>query len=103
MGKFYISGFRKISLAVTGIFIISSLISCKKTDLVPSYIHIEKIDVSTVYELYGSDSHKITDAWVYVDGDLQGIYELPATFPILATGQHTIMVRPGIKLNGIAM
>jgi len=103
MGKFYFTGFRRISLAFTGLFIISSLISCKKTDLVPSYIHIDKIDITTAYEIFGSNSSKITDAWVYVDGDLQGIYELPATFPILATGQHTIMIRPGIKLNGIAM
>lgn len=103
MGKLYFTGFRRISLAFAGLFIISSLISCKKTDLVPSYIHIDKIDITTAYELFGSNSSKITDAWVYVDGDLQGIYELPATFPILATGQHTITIRPGIKLNGIAM
>jgi len=80
-----------------------SLASCKKNDLVPAYIHIEKIDLSTVYEFDGTNSHKITDAWVYIDGDLQGVYELPATFPVLATGGHRITVRPGIKLNGIAM
>lgn len=103
MGKFYLAGFRKMFLTFAGLFFIMAFISCKKTDLIPSYIHIEKIDLATTYEFDGSNSNKITDAWVYIDGDLQGIYELPATFPVLATGQHSIMIRAGIKLNGIAM
>ncbi len=77
--------------------------SCKKNDLVPSYIHIEKITLNSTYEIDGTNSSKITDAWVYVDDDLIGIYELPATFPVLSTGSHKISVRAGVKLNGIAM
>ncbi|MCK9612083.1 MAG: hypothetical protein PHR81_06970 [Bacteroidales bacterium] len=76
--------------------------SCKKTNLIPAYIHIDSIGLTTTYELDGTTSHKITDAWVYIDGSLQGIYELPATFPILTTGKHTIHIKPGIKINGIA-
>ncbi len=83
--------------------VIINFASCKKNDLVPSYIHIDKITLNSTYETDGSNSSKITDAWVYIDGDLIGIYELPATFPILATGRHDIMVRAGVKLNGIAM
>ncbi|HQI70355.1 MAG TPA: hypothetical protein PLT47_06360 [Bacteroidales bacterium] len=103
MGKKYAAGFRIIFMAVVGCVMLFFNSACKKTDLVPSYIHIDKIDLNTTYEFDGSNSCKITDAWVYIDGDLQGIYELPATFPVLANGQHTIMVRAGIKLNGIAM
>ncbi|MEI6851980.1 MAG: hypothetical protein WCL06_04020 [Bacteroidota bacterium] len=77
--------------------------SCKKNDLVPSYIHIDKITLNSTYEIDGTNSSKITDAWVYVDDDLIGIYELPATFPVLYTGSHKISVRAGVKLNGIAM
>ncbi len=78
--------------------------SCKKkNDLVPAYIHIDRINLSTNYETDGSNSCKITDAWVYIDDQLIGIYELPATFPVLASDQHDVMIRPGVKLNGISM
>jgi len=104
MGKSYLLSFRVKSFLAAGCFFFLCLSpSCKKDSLIPAYIHIDHIDLSTVYENDGTDSHKITDAWVYIDGDLQGIYELPATFPVLATGEHSIMIRPGIKINGIAM
>jgi hypothetical protein len=86
----------------SGLFLFIFLSSCKKTDIVPSYIHIDHISVNTVYEVDGSNSSKITDAWVYVDDNLIGIYELPATFPVLATGTHNISVKAGIKIDGIA-
>jgi hypothetical protein len=82
---------------------IFSFCSCKKNDLVPAYIHIDHIKLASDYATDGSNSNKITDAWVYLDDDLIGIYELPATFPVLASGSHKISVRAGIKLNGIAM
>jgi hypothetical protein len=44
----------------------------------------------------------VTDAWVFVDGKLQGNYELPVQFPVIAEGAHHIEIRPGIKKNGIS-
>lgn len=67
----------------------------------PSYLYIEKIGLNTQYE-QGTASHKITDAWVYVDETLIGAFELPATIPILTEGLKKITIRPGIKLNGIS-
>ena len=79
-------------------------VSCKKNDdLIPSYIHIPSINLSTVYEFDGSSSNKITDAWVYIDDNLLGAFELPATIPILSSGSHKIMIKAGIKINGISM
>jgi hypothetical protein len=70
---------------------------------VPSFIHIERITLSTDHILgEGSDSHKITDAWVYVDGQLIGAFELPVTFPVLFEGTHEVIVKAGIKVNGIS-
>lgn len=70
---------------------------------IPAYIHIESIEFSTEgHSEYGSSSSNITDAWVYVDDQLVGAFELPATFPVLMEGAHTVKVKPGIKLNGIA-
>ncbi len=91
------------------LFIIASLLflfqACKKLnpdEPIPAYIHIEKINLKTNYLLQGSNSEKISDAWVYIDEQLIGCFELPATFPVLYEGTHLIKVRAGIKINGIA-
>jgi hypothetical protein len=69
---------------------------------IPSYIHIQKIGLSTDASIEGTNSSKITDAWVYIDDQLIGCYELPVTFPVLYDGTHRISVKAGIKVNGIA-
>lgn len=95
--------FKKSYFIIAALCFLIFLSACKKENLVPSYIHIDHISLNTQYIIDGSNSSKITDAWVYIDGNLQGVYELPATFPVLASGNHDIMIRPGIKLNGISM
>ena len=79
--------------------------SCKKfegSQTVPSYIHIESIlvDSLTDYYTYGANTSKITDAWVYVDDQLIGAYELPSTFPVLKKGPHKVALYGGIKVDG---
>ena len=70
---------------------------------VPAYIHIDKISLTTNLDgSQGTKSSKISDAWVYIDEQLIGCFELPATFPVLYEGRHQIKIRPGIKVNGIA-
>lgn len=69
----------------------------------PSYIHIDSIDLKINDLAEGTASHKITDAWVYIDNNLQGTYQLPVTFPILASGAHELTVKAGILLNGISV
>jgi len=39
---------------------------------------------------------------VYINDQLQGVYELPATFPVLETDYQTLRIKAGIKSNGIA-
>jgi hypothetical protein len=68
---------------------------------IPSYIHIDSIGLTANYTTDGTASHKITDAWVYVDQVLNGVYAMPATIPILASGVHEIDVHPGILVDGI--
>jgi hypothetical protein len=81
------------------LFLLISIISCKKETLnnIPSYITIESITIDD-----NSTLNNITDAWVYIDDDLQGVYELPANFPVLAEGEHKLRIKAGIKDNGIA-
>lgn len=87
----------------------STFTSCEiinPAEPIPTYIHIPGIDLQvldTSSSGQGSGSHKITDAWVYIDNQAIGAFELPVTLPALVSpGNHRIMVRAGIKMNGIA-
>ena len=83
----------------------SLLPSCKKFEggqTVPSYIRIDSIRLSCDYYTYGANTQKFVDAWVYVDDNCIGCFELPATFPVLKEGVHKVEIHPGIKVNGIA-
>lgn len=87
-----------------GLFAILFLSSCElynPAEPIPAYIHIQKIDLTTTAG-QGTNSNKITDAWVYIDDQLLGCYELPVTFPVLLEGSHSIKISAGIKVNGIA-
>jgi len=59
--------------------LIFSACESKHEDGVPSYIHIERIGLVTV-DGQGTASHKITDAWVYIDNILIGAFELQLHF-----------------------
>jgi len=84
---------------ITYLLIVLVLASCQKedTDGIPTYIKIENI-----YLGENDSISTITDAWVYINGQLQGAYELPAKFPVLAKGNTNIKVYAGVKNNGIA-
>lgn len=101
--------FRKSTLYAFLVFAVFAMAfsSCRKfegSQTIPAYIHIESIvvDSLTDYFTYGAPTSKITDAWVYVDDDPVGCFELPATFPILKKGPHKVSVYGGIMSNGIA-
>lgn len=87
------------------LFLMLIFYSCDKQKVqIPSYLEIESVNlVVTDPFQQGTASHKITDAWVYVNDNLQGIYELPATFPVLAQGRNSLKIRAGIKDNGISI
>lgn len=95
------------------LLVVSCICSCElynPTEPIPAYIHIDKITLAKNVTGFpnsstgdeGSLSHKITDAWVYIDEQLIGCFELPVTFPVLYEGNHQIRIRAGIKVNGIA-
>ena len=82
----------------------ASLTSCKKFEggqTVPSYIRIDTLGLVCDYATYGANTHRFVDAWVYVDNDVRGCFELPATIPILKQGPHKVSVYAGIAVNGI--
>ena len=92
--------------------IVLSFVSCnrfKGSQEIPAYLKIEPWDFTTNYEIYGAATSAITDAWVYVDGNLLGCYEYKnhddgryVIIPVLEKGSHDLFFEPGIKENGIA-
>ena len=84
---------------ISYLLILLILSSCQKEDTggIPTYLKIDNITLDE-----GNTTSNITDAWVYINGQLQGVYELPAKFPVLEQGNTDIKVYAGIKNNGIA-
>lgn len=79
--------------------------SCEKfsgDQTVPAYLSIDSVYLRTDYYSQGTASHSITDAWVYVDDQFLGAFELPARLPVLFRGKHKVMLWPGVKRDGIA-
>ena len=67
----------------------------------PAYLNIDSIFLATNPPLQGTNSNKIKDAWVYIDNNPIGVYELGTTFPVLETGTHKLSYQAGVLLNGI--
>ena len=72
------------------------------TESLPSYIYIDELSLNTSFFNQGTDSHKITEVWVYVNGQSIGIFDLPANIPVLEEGDATVLIAAGIKNNGIS-
>ena len=83
------------------IFIISilSFNSCVKENAVPAYLNITPFLLTTKAG-EGSSAQKITDGWVYIDGVINGVFQLPVTIPVAELGKHEISIFPGIRNNG---
>lgn len=67
--------------------------------LEPAYVEIAPFEVDAPG---GVKRQKITDGWLYVNNELLGGFTLPARVPVLATGRQSVLVFPGVKVNGIA-
>ncbi len=69
---------------------------------VPSYIFVENPILIMPGTINTPASHKITDVWVIADGQVLGIFPLPAHIPMEVTGQKTsVEIRGGIRNNGM--
>lgn len=76
---------------------------CEKFDppeTIPAYIKIDSIDIETTSAQGTNDNLGIKDAWVYVNEELIGVFELPLIVPVLKEGDCNIKIYAGIKRNG---
>lgn len=78
---------------------------CIKNNPDPSWIEInewvleENIDSP---HNAGVLTSNFTDAWVYVNDQLVGVFEVPCKVPVLVSGSANIKVFPAIRNNGIS-
>jgi len=75
---------------------------CSDTIPQPALLHIEAALVSTDQNFQGSNSHNVQTAWVYVNDNPIGVYEIPNVIPVLTEGLTKITVRAGVMNNGIS-
>ncbi len=83
------------------IIFISSCELINPDDDIPAHIQINSFECNTK-PMEGTDSMDIVDAWLYVDGEVIGAFEIPVIIPVLSAGKHQIEVDPGVLVNGIA-
>lgn len=76
-----------------------NLTSCED-EQIPAFVAVDHYTLNTVAG-QGTSRHAITDCWVYVDEQIIGAFQMPFEIPVLAEGEHTIRIRPGIRVNGL--
>ncbi len=84
--------------------VISTVCSCSLLDNeqpTAFYIELKNPKVRQPF-LNSLDSHKITDVWVFANGQILGVYPLPAKVPVpIEAGAVEITILAGIRNNGM--
>ncbi|MFN4910646.1 MAG: hypothetical protein ACK438_11380 [Flavobacteriales bacterium] len=78
---------------------------CIKNNPDPSWLTIDKWTLSANPNLSGNEgelSQNISEAWIYVNDQCLGVFELPVKIPVLKSGPVNVKVYPGIKNNGVS-
>lgn len=91
---------------ITFYFLVATLLfSCQlfdKEEDTPSFLRIDNIEVqSNGTGNEGVITSNINDAWVFLNDDNLGNWELPATIPVYSNGNQNIKVIAGIRVNGL--
>jgi hypothetical protein len=84
------------------IFLVSS---CIKNNPDPVWIKINKWTLEAnpnASEPAGELTENLSDAWVYVDNEFIGVFELPCEIPVIYSGEKIIRVYPAMLDNGIS-
>jgi len=99
--------FRSVFALLVPVFVLNALSGCEiinPSEDTPSYVEIKNFTLDPrkgVSETYGTPSNNITDAWVYANGKLVGVFELPAKFPVLEKDSVKFEIYPGIYADGM--
>lgn len=70
--------------------------SCKKDIEIPSYIHI-KSPIFTAKAGQGTNLQSIPHVGVFINDNLEGIFETPVTLPVIKNGNFNVQLRAYVK------
>ncbi len=79
--------------------------SCVKNNPDPAWLEVTQWTLESNTGLSGSEgelTHNFSDAWVYIDDQIIGVFEVPFKIPILKSGTCNIKIFPTVRNNGIA-
>lgn len=97
---------RSVFMVVRYLLFIGLLLgACVKNNPDPSWLEVNEWTLEANPTLNGEEgelTQNLSDAWVYVDDKLIGIFEIPFKIPILTEGEVNIRLYPTIRVNGIA-
>jgi len=93
---------QKILTLLFGCLLISSCSIFDSSEEPAMFVSLEEASLVT-NSSEGANTHNITDAWVFADGQLIGVFELPITIPVLNPdgGEVQLDILAGVRLNGI--
>lgn len=92
---------KKILLSILAfVFVLQSCEIINPPEEIPSYIRVDEaiLDITDVTQ--GSAIHNVSDCWLYVDGHMIGVFEIPFEVPVLASGKVHVEIEPGIHSSG---
>lgn len=91
---------------IFGLFIIAFLINgCVKNNPDPTWLEIGEWTLEenpNSQNPTGVLTSNFSNAWVYVDDQLIGVFEVPCKIPLLLSGESEVKIFPAILNNGIS-
>jgi len=94
-------------MVLCAVLILFFLCGCVRKSEIPSYVRIEGMRLVADSSREGSSSSSIVDCWVYYQKEgtrevvLAGSFEMPAEFPLPGEGLFRLIIKGGIKNNGM--
>ena len=85
--------------------VVFSFTSCVKNNPDPAWLEVTQWTLQSNTALSGAEgelTQNFSDAWVYIDDQVIGVFEVPFKIPILKSGACNIKIFPTVKNNGIA-
>jgi hypothetical protein len=90
-------------LVFAGFYMFSSCLKFRGEQEIPAYIKVDSFNlVANPLIEEGVLTQNISDVWVFVDGKSLGCFELPTVIPVLESGNHQLILAPGVIFNGIS-
>jgi len=90
---------------LSGLIYLILLCSCIKNNPDPSWIEVGTWTINANPNLGGDEgelNHNISEAWVYINDEIIGVFEVPFKIPVLKNGECNIKIYPAVKNNGIS-